>query len=270
MGRTVVFLIAFAAAPLLAHPSVSVVFDSKGNLYYSDLKQVWRVAPDGTRTVAVAAVHTHELAIDAKDNLYGEHLWYEGEKTDKWGHYVWMRSPDGRVSKVIPPREGFLRDYSFVRDAAGNMYWADRDRGSIVRRAPNGASTIVARDLHDIRWLTASARGTLFLIDLPDLVRIEPNGRVTRLVKNIAGGLLAGRHDVQGLWADGHENVYVAHTDDREVLRVTPAGRVTVVAKSPLPWRPTGGGIAPNGDVWVLEVGLLNAVRVRRLAPPHS
>ena len=39
-----------AALALLAirangHPAVSVVFDSKGNLYFSDLKQVWRVAP---------------------------------------------------------------------------------------------------------------------------------------------------------------------------------------------------------------------------------
>lgn len=26
--------------------------------------------------------------MDAKDNLYGEHR-YEGQKIDKWGHYVW-------------------------------------------------------------------------------------------------------------------------------------------------------------------------------------
>lgn len=157
MRRTVVLLLVFAAAPLVAHPSVSVVFDSKGNLYYSDLKQVWRLAPDGKLTIAVPGVHTHELAIDAQDNLYGEHLWYEGEKTDKWGHYVWRRSPDGRVTKVIPPREGFLRDYSFVRDAAGNMYWASS--GSIRRRTPNGAITTIARGLNKVRWMTVSARG---------------------------------------------------------------------------------------------------------------
>ena len=29
--------------------------------------------------MAVPNVHTHGLALDARDNLYGEHLWYEGD-----------------------------------------------------------------------------------------------------------------------------------------------------------------------------------------------
>ena len=41
------------ALPLLAHPSVSAVIDSGGSVYYSDLEHVWRVAPDGTKSVAV-------------------------------------------------------------------------------------------------------------------------------------------------------------------------------------------------------------------------
>jgi hypothetical protein len=259
MRRTLLFL-AFLAAPLFAHPSVSVVFDSKGNLYYSDLHQVLRLAPDGKLSVAVPGVHSHELAIDAQDNLYGEHLWYEGEKTDKWGYYVWKRAPNGSVSMVIPRSEGFLTNYSFVRDAAGNMYWADRDRGEIRKRAPNGAITTIAREIRKVRWMTSSPRGTLFLIDLPDLVRIEPNGRVTRLARNVSGGM----HDVQGLWVDRSENVYLADYAHRQVLRVTPQGRVTVIAKSPFLWAPTGGGIAPNGTLWILETRVGNAVRVRR------
>jgi len=68
-----------------AHPSVSIVIDSGGNVYYSDLEQVWRVAPDGSKTVAVPHVHTHELFLDPQDNLYGEHLWYEGGRHEKVG-----------------------------------------------------------------------------------------------------------------------------------------------------------------------------------------
>src|SRR4051812_14013941 len=85
-----------------AHPSVSVVIDRQGNVFYSDLSQVWRVRPDGQKSVAVPGVHAHELVLDAADNLYGEHLWYEGEKTNKWGYYVWRRSPDGHVSRIVP------------------------------------------------------------------------------------------------------------------------------------------------------------------------
>jgi len=87
----------------------------------------------------VADVHTHELCLDAKDNLYGEHLWYEGDATKKWGHRVWRLKPDGTVSDVIPAREGFLKDYSFVRDRAGNMYWADRGKKTVIKkRSPDG------------------------------------------------------------------------------------------------------------------------------------
>lgn len=58
--------------------------------------------------IAVPNVHSHELALDAAGNLYGEHLWYEGERTDRWSHRIWRRSPDGGVTDVIPAREGFL------------------------------------------------------------------------------------------------------------------------------------------------------------------
>src|SRR5262245_59205077 len=77
------------AAPALAHPGVGIVINSKGTVFYTDLVQVWRIATDGNRSVAVPNVHTHELYIDAHDNLYGEHLWYEGPSTNRWGHRVW-------------------------------------------------------------------------------------------------------------------------------------------------------------------------------------
>src|SRR5215213_4365994 len=129
--KTRALLVAFTlliAAAALAHPPVSVIIDAQGNAYYSDLEQVWKVAPNGTKSVAVPHVHTHELYLDPQGNLYGEQVWYEGEVINKWGHYLWRRSADGRVVKVIPNREGFPHDYSFARDAAGNMYLADEKR----------------------------------------------------------------------------------------------------------------------------------------------
>ena len=108
---------AFALAALFvpplagAHPGVGIVVDSRGNVFYTDLKNVWRVAPDGGRSIAVANVHSHELYLDAADNLYGEHLWYDGEKSNRWGHRVWRRSPDGQVTDIIKARPtGFSVD----------------------------------------------------------------------------------------------------------------------------------------------------------------
>lgn len=96
----------FSISAAYAHPGIGIVVDSLGNVFYTDLKQVWRMSPDGKIEVAVSGVHTHELYLDASDNLYGEHLWYEGDRTGKWGHYVWKRSPKGVVEKVIPATEG--------------------------------------------------------------------------------------------------------------------------------------------------------------------
>jgi hypothetical protein len=52
-----------------AHPGIGIVQDRQRNIFYTDLKQVWKIAPDGRKTVAVPNVHTHELSLDAEGNL---------------------------------------------------------------------------------------------------------------------------------------------------------------------------------------------------------
>src|SRR5688572_23144493 len=85
MKAALLFLI---SATMLAHPGVGIVMDSRGNVFYTDLSHVWKIAPDGAKTIAVRGVHTHELALDSADNLFGEHLWYEGDATRPWAHRV--------------------------------------------------------------------------------------------------------------------------------------------------------------------------------------
>jgi sugar lactone lactonase YvrE len=257
------------AVPLFAHPPVSVVFDSRGNVYYSDLEQVWQVAPDGTKRVAVPHVHTHELYVDAQDNLYGEHLWYEGERIDKWGHYVWRRDASGRVTKVIPNREGFRTDYSFVRDRAGNMYFA-KDK-TVIRRTPAGRNEVLASSgFRDIRWMTVTPDGTLYFTDAGDVVRITPDKRLTRIARNLAHTnvlrpLVSLQHALQGIWTDRAGNVYIADSANARVIRVAPDGVVKSVAQSMPPWSPSGGAFDRSGRLWLLEFTPTNQVRVRRV-----
>lgn len=263
------------ATAALAHPSVSVVIDSRGNVYYSDLKQVWRIAPDGKKTVAVPDVHTHELYLDPNDNLYGEHLWYNGEALNTWGSRIWRRSPDGKLLDVVPTHAGFNDAYSFVRDRSGSMYWADRAANTIRKRTPDGAVIAVARsDFRDIRWMTVTPEGTVYLIDTVDLVRVTPDGRVTTVARDLSrGGLLrpwaGGRHQVMGLWFDRAGNIYAADYAGGAVKRVSPQARVSVVAKSRYPWSPTGGSFDGNGNLWLLEWGVGNAVRLRKIDAPR-
>lgn len=265
-------ILLLSVATAQAHPGVGIVQDSRGNVFFTDLKQVWKITPDGKKSVAVADVHTHELCLDAKDNLYGEHLWYEGDATKKWGHRVWRLKPDGTVSDVIPAREGFLKDYSFVRDRDGDMYWADRGKETVIKkRSPDGKiSTHATADFRDVRWMTASADGTLFLMDAGNLRQISPDGKVTTVFAKLseqkpppAG--VANRHYHMGLWTDREGRVYVAVAAERLVLRVDADGQAKVVARSSEPWSPSGGMFDRDGNLWLLEYGSANSVRARRI-----
>lgn len=272
MRLALALLITFLAASAAAHPPVSVVIDSKGNVYYSDLHQVWRIAPNGQRTIAVPNVHTHELVLDAKDTLYGEHLWYEGERVDKWGHYVWRRLADGRIEKVIPSREGFLDNYSFVRDRAGTMYWGDRKKGLIRKRFADGRIVTHARlPKGNLRWMSATPNGTLHFISSGDLYRVPPNGAVSLLADGLGSRTLLSlgkvdQHSVMGIWTDRAGRVYVADSANRCVRRVEAGGKTSVVFTTAFPWSVSGGAFDAAGSLWVLEYSTTNQARVRRVA----
>jgi hypothetical protein len=254
--------LALLAAAANAHPSVSVVIDSKGNIYYSDLKQVWRVAPGGATSVVVPGVHTHELVLDGQDNLYGENLRYDNPR---WLHYFWRRSPDGRVERIVPEHETFKNedDPSLVRDSAGNHYWAQRPNGPIMKNR-----TVLARGaFRDIRFMTATPDGTVYFVDTFDLLRVTPDGRVTTVARGLSSDdLIPSRvhNQILGLWTDRAGNVYLADLKHNAVKRVTPSGVVSIVAKGSWPWEVSGGTIAPNGDLWLLEFRLYDA-RVRNV-----
>ena len=268
-------LLLLAARPSLAHPGTGIVEDAQGNIYYTDLEQVWRLAPDGSRTVAVPGVHTHELHLDSAGNLYGEHSWYEGEATNRWGHRVWRRSPGGAIANVVPPTAGFRTDYSFVRDSAGNMYSADGE-GRIVRRSPNGTRALVSgRKFGEVRSILASPDGVLHLIAGGDLWRVERDGGARVLASGLSEQIVTQpfvneRHRIMGLWSDPRGNVYAAIWGGQKVKRIDPRGRVTVAARSTCPWSPSGGLVARDGRLWLLEYSVDNAVRVRPADEPRA
>jgi sugar lactone lactonase YvrE len=261
-------LVLLTAPPALAHPGTGIVEDSKGNIYYTDLERVWRIAPDGSRSVVVPDVHTHELYLDAGDNLYGEHNWYEGEATDRWGYRIWRRSANGRIANVVPPTRGFRTGYSFVRDSSGNMYWADSD-GYIVKKGPGGAKARLSdRRFGDVRSLLASPDGLVHLIARGELWRIGPDGAVRKMASGLSEQVASQpfvneRHRIMGLWSDGRGNVYAAVWGGQKVKKIDPQGRVTVAARSTFPWSPSGGLFARDGRLWLLEYSVTNEVRVR-------
>jgi hypothetical protein len=256
-----------------AHPGVGIVMDSEGSVFYTDLAQVWKIDVHGNRSIAVPRVHTHELFVDRRDNLFGEHLWYEGgDRNGRWLHRVWRRAPDGLVTDVIPARAGLLDDYSFVRDAHDSMYLVDREHGNVFRkRGPDGAVREIGRcgDCRDVRWMTVTPGGVLYFVDWHDLRQVLAGGDTRVVARDLASRTLTrvtqwGRHAIMGLWTDAQQRIYLAVASEGVVRRVSPDGRVETLVESSAGWFPTGGLLAAGGDLWILEYSVTGSVRVRR------
>ena len=251
-----------------AHPSVSLIMDSRGNVYYSDLKQVWKIDVHGKKTVVVHNVHTHELYLDKDDNLFGEHLWYNGETANTWGHYIWKLTINGTLEQIKPPTVAFMNDYSFVHDDQGRMYWADRTNTcqKLIRKNKDDSITKLGDQCFgNIRWITATPDGTVYLMDLFDLKKVDSDGHVTTL----AGSLQKKDREpnsVMGICTDKQSNVYVAVTSEHLVKKITPSGSISITAETRIPWSPSGILMAPNGDCWILECSITNAVRVEKIS----
>lgn len=272
MKPKLVFLVLLSyVAPALAHPGVGIVQDSRGNVYFTDLKQVWKITPDGKQSVAVSKVHTHELYVDRDDNIYGEHLWYEGG-TKTWRHRVWQLKPDGTVVDIIPSTEGFRTEYSFVRDRQGVMFWVDHDETNVIKRMPKDGKpmTHYSGDLRQVSRMTATADGTIFLMDSGDLRRVATDGKISTVVARLSGQENPPENvsDVNyhmGLWTDNDGSVYVAVAAEQLVVRVTEEGEVSVIAQTRDPWSPSGGMIDMDGNLWLLEFDTNDTARVRRI-----
>lgn len=262
------------ATEAVAHPGTGIVQDSRGNVFFTDLARVWKIAPDGRMSVAVPGVHTHGLAIDARDNLYGEHLWFENS-TGKWWHRVWMMNASGAVRDIIATREGFLTNYSFVRNRAGVMFWADGagpGLSAIKQRDATGRiSTFATGEFTSIQRMVFGVDDALYVVDAGSLRRVSADGAVVTIAGRLTSlqsppPTVTTANYQLGLWPDSEGSIYVAVGAERIVLRVTRGGRTQdVAARSTEPWAPSGGMFDRGGNLWILEYDTSNAVRVRRV-----
>ena len=258
-----VLLLVLVAPAARAHPGVGIVGDRAGNVYYTDLVHVWRIAPNGRKAIVVRNVHTHELSIDAAGVVYGEDSRFMGG--DRWRHRVWRRMPDGRVEDVVPWTDGFWREYGFVRDSEGASYWTRcPDRVcTIRRRARDGRVTDLpskARIDGNILFRAPAPRGALYVLDRDALKRLTSSGDLQTVADSLGGAPL-------GMISDPDGTVHVAVYHARTVLRIRADGRRTVVARTPALWGPSGIMRTATGDLWILEYSTKNEARVRRVKP---
>ena len=265
------FLLPFAAA---AHPGIGIVADKMGNIYYTDLQNVYRIN-GGQKSIAVPGVHTHELYLDARDNLYGQH---EITVSDhEFRHYLWRRWPDGKLDTLVSPRRAYSQiDFSLARDRQGNEYYTRQfirtpESAHIYKKSPDGRETIFATgNFKGVRWLHPQDDGSLLFVLHNQVYRVTPNGKTKILASNIAGekpsfAFSGNSVTVWGIWQDDAKNVYVAAFSDQAVKKIAPDGTITTHYKSTGNWTPLHGVFDHRGRMWLMEGSDRNEVRVVEL-----
>lgn len=251
-----------------AHPGIGIVKDSKGNIYYTDLEQVWKIR-HSNRTIAVPGVHTHELYMNRNDHLYGEHLSYAGEGSNKYYHYLWMLQPDGTLDTLLGPVQAYVgTNYSLARDREGNEYYIKQTDSSRIFKKVFAKKEVVFAEgnFGGVTWLHPQKNGSVLLIQKNTVYRIDSGGRQTIIAKSIAGQnptfkFAASNRMAWGVWQDDAENVYVAVFSDQVIKKIDPQGTVTAIYKSAGNWTPLHGVFDNNNQLWILESSDKNEVR---------
>lgn len=267
--RKSILLVFFALVSLnlKADPGVGIVMNSKGNLFYTDLSQIWMIKPDGSKSIAVPNVHSHELFMDKNDQLWGEHLWFNGEQTNTWGHYLWRRSANGEIIKVKDSTAGFSEWNSFTRDAAGNMYYIEKSIPSYFWKIDTaGKKTLLgSKSFQSIGRLHLTEKGDLYFNNGADLYWFPEADSIELYIKDIADVTgKADAHSIMSIWSDNKKNLYIA--TGSVIKKIEKSKFIITVYKSVGNWKPVSGLVAPNGDFWVMEYNDKNEVRVNKIS----
>ena len=248
-------------ASAAAHPPYGLVADSGGNLYFSDLRTVWRLGPDRRLELfrpPPADGHVHELFLAPDGAIEGDENGYRpaGEK-----HFtaIWRRTPAGREEWVVPLTTEPPFGMGLPQDGAGRRYsaqWVSNDdrRLLLLRHSPIRVEVLLGkealpafrqRSLASVGGMAFAPDGALVFADGPRLRRLAPDGRVSTLLD---AGLSSSLRGVAA--ADGR--FYAADMGRKRVLAVTGEGAAHTVWRSAARWMPTA--VARAGDaLFVLE-----------------
>src|SRR5918997_3763310 len=95
-----------STAKAQAHPAWGIAVDPHGQVYFSDLKTIWKIDAHGKLSVfrAEGDWHTHDLNIDQAGNLYGADNSYE-PATRRFFSAVWKMTSARSFSYLLSPTE---------------------------------------------------------------------------------------------------------------------------------------------------------------------
>lgn len=266
----------FLAAPGQAHPPYGLVADPAGNVYFSDLKTVWRLSRDGRLSVfrpAVPDTHVHELAMAPDGGIYGDQNHYD-PRQERFYTGLWHRTLAGAERAIVPMTDRAPRGAGVWQDKDGNRYvtqWRGRgDRRTVLlRRRPNGQVDVLfdagrgaprpeSHSVESMGGMAFGPDGSLFFADGGVLRRLAPDGAVTSLYDQPEHSSLRGI----AVAPDGR--VLAADMSAKLVLAVATDGTTSILYQETEGWLPTA--VALDGDrLLVLEANAIHEEPVDRV-----
>jgi hypothetical protein len=265
----------------MAHPGSGIVVDRLGQVYFVDMVSgIWKIDTLGALThIPGPAFH-----------------WMTLDEANRFSRAQLPSGPEGEVLRLgADPPVILASSYPVAIGRDRNLYFPTHVAGAAVqllRMLPSGKTSVVATipatfagtPLRDLNGLAAAPDGSLYYTEPNAIRRVDKEGRVSIIAENISlatcgsvpGMGPADRPLLRGLDVDAGGVAYVAATGCGSVLRVTPAGRVSILFQTEGPWSPTGIALF-GGNVYVLEFrGAASdnrremVPRIRKIAPDGS
>lgn len=289
---TLIVLCVLPGAEAQAHPAWGIAVDPQGQVYFSDLKRVWKIDAQGRLTLIrpEGERHTHDLTVDEAGNLYGADNSYE-PSTQRFFGALWRLTPAGQFSYLLASTDDIPEGMSIYRDRDGNMYhigfYKDKEL-LVLKRAPDGKVTPLVgspnwvREYrqgspHSLGGTAFGPDGALYFTHGPNVSKVTMAGEFTPLARDITiekayGDRSAGAPTpLFGITVDAQGNVFVADHGNRRVLKIRPDGQRVPLISAEEQWFPTGVA-SRGGDLYILEQGETPShrplgARVRKLSP---
>jgi hypothetical protein len=248
-------LLLIFAANALAHPGSAIAVSKTGTVYFVDTG---------------AGV----FSIDANGRMERQQgpafHWFAFDPASRFRSTPWPSMPGAEFRSA--GTFVLSSDFPVTIGRDGKFYYPDGSGGGQVRIVgiePSGARSVLAtlppirRGGETITWLnglTSGPDGSLYYSEDRAIRKIDPRGRVSTVVENVAVPKCASipGNDgytvpyLRGLAVADDGTIYVAASACGALLRVDAPGRIGVVLRTSPPWSPTA--VALNGrDVYVLE-----------------
>jgi sugar lactone lactonase YvrE len=249
------------------HPASGIAVDDQGNVFFVDSEMgVWCIDAQGKRTL-VSESAMHFMAMDRTGKF--------ANTPSKFGKWFGRLTPKGEKPTLIS-----CSDFPSVVGKDGNIYYAHMHSLKIMRRTPEGMESVLVTPERfgidtsrpiGVNGMACGPDGTIYVVSLDSLNRtvgsgehalyaIALDGSIRIMAKNFVAQKLpeSERHPevrpeyCRGMAVDEQQNIFVAVTGSRCVMKLTPKGRGSVVLEAEKPWSPTGVDVS-NGEIYVLE-----------------